>query len=289
MMGHKSLAAYDINSLFPLYLYPKPGEKYTRSKAIEAARKAIRAREGLSAKEQAKQLNEIADLVKRLFPQEEYPRWPNLAPQFIAEVEERLGLSFVPDGAGDLATTFGPEDVFHYSYAVLHAPTYRSRYAEFLKRDFPRVPLTSDRELFRDLAALGRELVELHLLRAPELATPVAGYPVAGDNKVEDVHYDAKEGRVFINRTQHFTNVAPEVWEFHIGGYQVCEKWLKDRKGRALSYDDITHYQGIVTALGRTIALMAAIDARIPAWPLPGSGVTPDDAEAVTHQPLAGR
>ncbi|MDP9353300.1 MAG: hypothetical protein M3P51_17400, partial [Chloroflexota bacterium] len=262
-----------IDSLFPLYLYPEPGQNsYHRSDAIEAARKAIRGREGLSPKEMSEQLNAVAEQVRRLYPQEEYPRWPNLAPDFLAEIETRLGLRYVPDtrpeGAPSKDGTFTPEDVFHYMYAVLHSPTYRSRYAPFLKSDFPRVPLTSDRALFRDLVSLGSELVELHLMRAPELAQPASSYPQAGTDLVERVTYDEQERRVFINKTQHFTHVPPEVWEFHVGGYQVAEKWLKDRRGRKLSYDDQQHYKGIITALGRTIELMARIDQRIPAWPL---------------------
>ena len=197
-------------------------------------------------------------------------RRPNLAPEFIANFSTRLKLAFVPDGCGDLRKTFGPEDVFHYAYAVFHSPTYRSRYAEFLKIDFPRLPLTSDVELFRSLCALGKELVELHLME--QLPKPRTRYPVAGDNTVDNVRYtepaSGVPGRVWINKTQYFDNVPPEVWGYHIGGYQVCQKWLKDRKGRQLSYDDLTHYQGIVAALARTIELQTAIDEAIVEWPL---------------------
>ena len=197
-------------------------------------------------------------------------RRPNLAPAFIADFSARLQLAFVPDGCGDLKKTFGPEDVFHYAYAVFYSPTYRSRYAEFLKGDFPRLPLTRDAALFRSLCALGHELVALHLMeQLPKLETR---YPVAGDNTVDAVRYTEPAndvpGRVWINQTQYFDNVPPEVWGYHIGGYQVCQKWLKDRKGRQLAYDDLTHYRGIVAALARTIALQAAIDAAIGEWPL---------------------
>lgn len=197
-------------------------------------------------------------------------RRPNLAPEFIADFSARLQLDFVPDGCGDLRKTFGPEDVFHYAYAVFHSPTYRSRYAEFLKIDFPRLPLTRDVALFRSLCALGKELVALHLMeRLPKLET---SYPIAGDNTVDNVRYTEPAndvpGRVWINPAQYFDNVPPEVWGYHIGGYQVCHKWLKDRKGRQLSYDDLTHYRGIVAALARTIELQAAIDDAIGEWPL---------------------
>ncbi len=210
-------------------------------------------------------------------------RRPNLAPEFIADFSARLNLTFVPDGCGDLQTTFGPEDVFHYAYAVFHSPIYRSRYAQFLKIDFPRLPLTSDVELLRSLCALGKELVALHLMEkippSPHFAKggDEAGgfavrYPIAGDNTVDNVRYsepaEDAPGRVWINKTQYFDNVPPEVWGYHIGGYQVCHKWLKDRKRRQLSYDDLTHYQGIVAALARTIELQAAIDEEIGEWPI---------------------
>lgn len=151
-------------------------------------------------------------------------------------------------------------------YAVFHSPTYRSRYAEFLKIDFPRLPLTSNPELFRSLCALGSELVSLHLME--ENAPPVAGFPVKDNNTVEAVRYtepgqSADEGRIWINKEQYFENVPEEVWSFHVGGYQVCQKWLKDRKGRKLSFDDLTHYQRIVAALAETIRLMSEIDAVI--------------------------
>lgn len=197
-------------------------------------------------------------------------RRANLSPEFIADFSTRLQLSFVVDGCGDLRKTFGPEDVFHYAYAVFYSPTYRSRYAEFLKGDFPRLPLTRDVALFRNLCASGKELVALHLIeQLPKLETR---YPEAGDNTVDAVRYtepgNGVLGRVWINQTQYFDNVPPEVWGYHIGGYRVCQKWLKDRKGRQLSYDDLTHYRGIVAALARTIELQAAIDDAIGEWPL---------------------
>jgi hypothetical protein len=195
-------------------------------------------------------------------------RRPNLNSEFIADLERRLGLAFVPDGQGDLAETFGPEDVFHYIYGIVHSPTYRERYAEFLKIDFPRVPLTSDRKLFAALAEKGSELVTLHLMESPALDQVVAKFPVAGTDEVDKVRYWDAEKRVYINKTQYFEGVEPEVWGFHIGGYQVCEKWLKDRRGRRLSYDEVAHYQKIVVAIKETIRLMAEIDAVIPGWPI---------------------
>jgi predicted helicase len=195
-------------------------------------------------------------------------RHPNLNPEFIKEVSAKLGLGFVEDGKGGLKETFGPKDIFNYAYAVFHSPTYRSRYAEFLKIDFPRLPLTSNVGLFKALVAKGAELVALHLMESPKLNNLITKYPVSGSSTVEKVSYDENNKRVYINKLQYFEGVPSKVWNFQIGGYQVCAKWLKDRKGRTLSYDDLTHYQRIVVALKETIRLMAEIDSLIPTWPI---------------------
>lgn len=200
-------------------------------------------------------------------------RRPNLVVDFIDDLKARLKLDWVADGIGNLKKTVGPEDVFYYMYAVFHSPAYRDRYAEFLDIDFPRLPLTSNVKLFRALCKLGAELVGLHLMETkPGLIT---SYPVDGNHVVEKVKYSEPKGkqpgRVWINTTQYFEGVPQDVWDFHIGGYQVCHKWLKDRKGRELMYDDQQHYQNIVAALASTIKLMAKIDKAIDdngGWPL---------------------
>ena len=197
-------------------------------------------------------------------------RRPNLNPDFIKDFSEKLGLKFIEDDKGNLQETFGPEDIFNYAYAVFHSPTYRKRYAEFLKIDFPRLPLTSNKELFKALLVKGDVLVSLHLMESPlleKLYTHVK-FNIPGSCVVEKVSYDEKTRQIYINKTQYFEGVPSEVWNFHIGGYQVCQKWLKDRKGRKLSIDDINHYQKIVVALKETIRLMAEIDALIPKWPI---------------------
>ena len=202
-------------------------------------------------------------------------RRPNLASEFINDFSSRLNMKFIPDGKGDKNQTFGPEDVFDYMYAVFHSPTYRTRYAEFLKIDFPRLPLTSNPDLFRTLCNFGNQIVKLHLLE--ESGDEITTYPIAGDDIVEAVRYNEPDppqpplsrgekegiGRVWINKNQYFEGIPPSVWNFHIGGYKVCEKWLKDRKGRQLSYDDLEHYQKIVSALAETINLMDEIDKAI--------------------------
>ncbi|MGB9720333.1 MAG: type ISP restriction/modification enzyme, partial [bacterium] len=153
-----------------------------------------------------------------------------------------------------------PEQIFYYIYAVLYSNIYRSKYAEFLKIDFPRIPFTKDYKLFCKLAEYGNRLVALHLLKSEEIYTPAAKFQVKGNNKIEKVKYDEKTNRVYFNQNQYFEGVQNDIWEYQIGGYQVCEKWLKDRKGRELSLDDIKHYCKIVTALQKTIEIQKQID-----------------------------
>ena len=193
-------------------------------------------------------------------------RRPNINFEFLKVLAKKLHL--LQEEPYGLPKDVMPEDIFNYAYAVFHSPTYRSRYAEFLKIDFPRLPLTSNLKLFRTLGAKGAELVALHLMESPKLNEFITEFPQKGDNIVEKVQYTDKDKRVWINKAQYFSGVPKTVWEFHVGGYQVCEKWLKDRKGRKLSYDDIQHYQKIVVALKETIRLMAEIDKLIPSWPI---------------------
>ncbi len=197
--------------------------------------------------------------INYLFPlylYSDHGRLPNLDERFIAQCSARLGLTFVADGQGDLQTTFGPKDILNYIYAILHKPTYRQRYAEFLKLDFPRLPLPSSLPHFRELGEIGDELLALHL--GQRLASPIVSFPVSGTNLVEMVKYEglANSGRVWINQTQYFEGIRPEVWAFRQGSYQVSYKWLKDRKGRTLTQSDVEQYRRIITALSETIRLV---------------------------------
>jgi predicted helicase len=213
------------------------------------------------------------DTVGTLFAQSETTRKANLNPAFVKELAGKLNMQFVDDGKGNLKTTFGPEDIFDYAYAVFHSHIYRQRYAEFLKIDFPRLPLTSDKKLFVKLAAKGEELVSLHLLRNGKVDDFITTFPIMGNTLVERVIQSPDSDRkgmvrVWINQVQYFGRVPEDVWEFKIGGYQVCEKWLKDRKGRILSGEDIVHYQKVVVSLKETIRLMKEIDKTIVKWPI---------------------
>ena len=222
----------EINYLFPLYTYPTEGQEHL----------------GMG-------------------------REPNLDKGFVEALGSSLELEFVAGGSGNLHESFGPDDVFNYIYAVLHSPKYRRRYADFLKSDFPRIPLASDPMVFAALVTLGKSLTALHLMESEVDEAPT--FPAAGDNRVDRVQYAPPtdrvvSGRVFINRAQYLEGVSPEIWDFTIGGYRPAEKWLKDRKGRVLSDDDIDHYQQIIAALAGTNRLMHEIDELIEqygGWP----------------------
>lgn len=225
----------------------------------------------------------------RLFNFAEYPvsekgRFPNLNSEFVVCLETSFDLRFITEHCGDLVKTFGPEDVLFYTYAFFYSPAYRQRYADFLKIDFPRLPITSNLELFRALVQLGGELVALHLVEFAlddEAGAPAVWprYPrlaqFSGGNRIIEKFPSAgkawQDGRVAINASSGFVGVPEDVWNFYIGGYQVCHKWLKDRQGRTLSDADILHYAKIITALHETIRLMAEIDEAIEAhggWPI---------------------
>jgi len=215
--AHKSVAAYDINYYFPLYLYP----------------------------------DDHGGLFAHLEPRQ---RRPNLNPKAVMALAQAYGQD--PS----------PETIFYYVYAVLYATTYRKKYADFLRRDFPRIPFTANVGLLQRLAALGKRLTDLHLLRSPELDPPVCRYEGTGDNHVakdrkEGLRYEPTEERVCINATQYFAPVSAEVWAYQVGGYQVCEKWLKDRMERRLELGDIRTYCRIVTSLSHTLSIQQEIDA----------------------------
>jgi predicted helicase len=196
-------------------------------------------------------------------------RAPNLTPLCLDLMRERLGLVIHLGSGNDRKSEANPEDLLHYIYSVLSSNSYRTRYGEFLQRDFPRIPVPVALDLFWALADLGRHLADRHLLEAePVDAELRPAFVDVGVNRVEAGHprfvADGKNGstvgRIHVNKAEYFQGVPKEVWDFHIGGYQVCHKWLKDRKGRTLSDDDIAHYQKIIVALNETIRIMGEID-----------------------------
>lgn len=205
----------------------------------------------------------------------------NVAPLYLypeTDVERAMGMTrrsnfsqpFLKNITDRLGYTPTPEAIFYYIYAIFHSPTYRSRYAEFLKIDFPRVPLTHNDNLFRQLAIYGEQLVALHLMKSSKLDQPITQFVDQGGNAIVDpAHPKYNNGSVIINKKgDRFINVPEVVWNFHVGGYQVCAKWLKDRKGRTLTQEDILHYQRIIVSLQETMMLMQQIDEAIPEFPI---------------------
>ncbi|MDO9465425.1 MAG: type ISP restriction/modification enzyme [bacterium] len=225
--AHSITSAVSISNLFPLYLYP---EKPTPKKKSSGT-------------------------VMMLFePQENYKvKRPNLSQAIVDQLNNAFNKTLLP------------EEIFYYIYAVLYSNIYRAKYAEFLKIDFPRVPFTKNYELFSKIAKYGKRLSDLHLLKSAELDTSIAKFQGKGDNRVEKLIYEPVEAgcdlpRIYINQNQYFEGIEKEIWEYQIGGYQVLNKWLKDRKKRTLSLDDIKHYCQISTALKKTIEIQKEID-----------------------------
>lgn len=163
------------------------------------------------------------------------------------------------DKLSKLWPQFQPEQLFHYVYAILHSNQYRERFAQYLRMDFPRIPFTDDYELFSQLAGYGKKLADIHLLKSPRLSSLIARYQGSGSNDmVESIKYDEHNGTVQINPDKHFEGITLELWNYHIGGYQVLHKYLKDRKGKSIA--DPIHYCRMVTALAISIDFQAQID-----------------------------
>ena len=223
--GHKSVAAYDINYYFPLFLYRE---------------------------------NNFTQLTIDPMLKDAQERSVNISETII----EGLNSAYKKQLA--------PESIFFYAYAILYSPFYRDRYAEFLRMDFPRLPFPKDFKLFVLVSSLGERLADLHFLETPELDLPEARFEGSGDgyiakSKGEGFRYNSEAGRLYINKTQYFAPVPPEVYSYRVGGYQVCDKWLKDRRGRKLDINDVRTYCRILTALKKTIELQQEIDEHYPA------------------------
>lgn len=210
-------------------------------------------------------------------------RIPNLNVEIINQIAKQLGLTFVaenepegnvcmannPEVRPEFRETFAPIDILDYIYAVLHSPTYREKYKEFLKIDFPKIPYPKDTKTFWELVELGSQIREIHLLESTTVEEFITEFNIDGDCVVSKPRFEIspdrvqnpfRVGMVWINETQYFENVPEVAWNFYIGGYQPAQKWLKDRKERKLEFDDIAHYQKIIVALTETDRLMKAID-----------------------------
>ncbi|MCF6182957.1 type ISP restriction/modification enzyme [Lutibacter sp.] len=292
---------YGSGNFFPLYLYPETNNQQLsieNTKRIPNLNKEI--------------INEIAKKLQLTFVSEKVldtsakastrtnviARSGNDEAILSKETDCHTSLRSIRKDGND--STFAPIDILDYIYAVLHSPTYRKKYKEFLKIDFPRVPYPKNTDTFWQLVKLGGEIRQLHLLESPKVEKYITSYPISGDNKITrkltktDIGFEPNtvldtsakvstktdtvtssdfmesngiklyreeiKGKVYINDTQYFDNVPLTAWEFYIGGYQPAQKWLKDRKGRILSFEDILHYQKIIVALSETNRLMKAID-----------------------------
>ncbi len=210
-------------------------------------------------------------------------RIPNLNPEIVNKIAKQLGLAFVPEKElegnvcmanndeirPEFRQTLAPIDMLDYIYAVLHSPTYREKYKEFLKIDFPKIPYPKDSKTFWELVALGSQIRQIHLLESAAVEDYITEFNIDGDCVVLKPRYELnpvrvqnsdRVGMVWINETQYFENVPEVAWNFYIGGYQPAQKWLKDRKDRKLEFDDIAHYQKIIVALFETDRLMKEIN-----------------------------
>ena len=212
----------EIGYVFPLYLYDAPENKSKRSSHLQT--------------------------VLLFEPNEKYhTRKPNID----KKLYETLNTIYHKE--------LTPEEILYYIYGILYSNVYREKYAEFLRIDFPRVPFTKDYAIFRKISVLGNRLADLHLMKSKELDNPVAKYEGDGDNdKIEKTVYDEQKKRIYINESKYFDHVLPEVWAYCIGGYQVLQKYLKDRKGRLM--DDPRHFCRIIAALTKTQEIQEQLD-----------------------------
>jgi hypothetical protein len=190
----------------------------------------------------------------------------NFEPELYGQIRTTAGLSStpaIPDGTDKFRNATGdarPDEikVFDYIYGVLHSPAYRATYVEFLKTGFPRIPFPASAESFRAISEQGEALRRLHLMEDAAIGATPYLFHGDGDSVVEKPRHE--NGNVWINADQYFDDVPAVAWEFHIGGYQPAQKWLKDRKGRVLTYDDIRHYQRMIKILTETDSIMHGID-----------------------------
>ena len=215
----------EITSVFPLYVYRECEEELLKNKLVSK---------------------------------------PNLNLEIVNKIASKIDANFLSNRLSEVMedpakykTKFSPKNILDYIYSILYSPKYRNTFVEFLKIDFPKIPYPKDKNTFWELVALGKNLRKLHLMEDSSLKL-ITQYPESGNNIIEQVVY--KDGKVYINDEQYFSNVPEVAWNFYIGGYQPAQKWLKDRKGQALQFEDIKHYQKIIATLQRTSEIMEEID-----------------------------
>jgi Type ISP C-terminal specificity domain len=250
-----STTSREANQVFPLYLYPEEGTLETERRINFDPRiyAEIRVRAGLGRGDSSPPAEEVGALAPgeegkgKLVDGSLKPLTPLALQRESPSPARGEGLE-IPDELR----------VFDYIYGVLHSPDYRRTYAQFLKIDFPRIPYPASPEVFAHVAEKGGQLRRLHLMEDAAIGATPYPFKGEGDNVVVKPAL-TEDGRVMINADQYFEGVPQAAWEFHIGGYQPAQKWLKDRKGRALSFDDVVHYQKIIKILIETDRIMREI------------------------------
>jgi predicted helicase len=189
-------------------------------------------------------------------------REPNLQPRFVRHLLQNIGRYRWQDDHDHKTendrSQVSPMDILDYSYAILYSPKYRLRYKDFLKQEFPRVPIARNSSEFWQLVKFGRELRSLHLMKPEAVKELITSFPVSGSDVVDRLNFTS--GRVMINEVQYFDGVQQEVWDLQVGAYQPAQQWLKDRRGVRLDTEEVMHYQEIIVVLSRTIELMSRID-----------------------------
>jgi predicted helicase len=182
----------------------------------------------------------------------------NINNEIVSNIEKKINIKF-NDQINNTEKRYEYDCLIDYVYSVLHSLKYREKYKDFLKIDFPRVPYPKDRNTFLLLTTLGNELRQIHLLESTSVNNFITTFPIAGLNDIPKAP-EYQNNRVYINKTQFFDGVSEIAWNFYIGGYKPAQKWLKDRKGRTLTDEDIKHYQRIIVALTETDRIMKEID-----------------------------
>ena len=253
--GSTCISSLDINYAFPLYILKLNENSFQSTFFVEEEKAVYKTYNNYEI--------ELSIVEEPLLTNRNLSYSVNFSQTILRSIEKSLGISYELQ-YNKTEDKFGEVDLLDYIYAVLHSPTYREKYKEFLKIDFPRVPYPKDKETFWQLVKLGGEIRQIHLLESATVEKYITQYPIDGNNIVGKPHFIStslnERGKVYINETQYFDNVPEVAWNFYIGGYQPAQKWLKDRKERMLEFDDILHYQKIIVALTETDRLMKEID-----------------------------
>lgn len=256
--SHRSFIEFETSTVFPLYIY-----------SIEDKRQILKPNSNRTPNLNMEIVNQIAEKLELVFVPEKEP-------------EGKVCFMNNPEVRDDYKTTFAPIHILDYIYAMLHSPNNREKNTEFRNIKFPRVPYPKNAETFWQLVSLGKQIREIHLLEDDAVENSacnirsISTYPADGNNRVENIHFQFSTsheegwpliemfGRIYINSTQYFDVVPAFAWEFHIGYYQPAQKWLEDRKGKALTMEDIRYYRKIIVALTETDRLMKDIDKIVP-------------------------